>query len=292
MGRMPYLIKEGANQQPVIVTRGGEFAVPEVSAIVLDHVRNVAKKAVGQEVSRAVVTVPASFTDAQRSATATAGAIAGITVVRVLNEPTAAALAYGHQRQLSRVIAVYDFGGGTFDVTILRLQDQVYEVLATAGDSFLGGDDIDEVLMQHMAEQFLATQRFVQSYAHMFEIPSSGSGALTPRIDRFVASRGALWEAIAPVARLGRSRAFDHPGMAGLLGDARRGQAAQAAHHFDPELSKLGSAARDDLVAAITVTTSFESWDIQLSDLDRTPAQIRRTWRHALQALLAPGPPR
>jgi molecular chaperone DnaK len=159
MARMPYAIKEGANQQPVLVTRGGEFAVPEISAIVLDHVRNVAKRALNTEISRAVVTVPASFTDAQRSATATAGAIAGITVVRVLNEPTAAALAYGHQRQLSRVIAVYDFGGGTFDVTILRLQDQVYEVLATAGDSFLGGDDIDEVLMQYMAEQFLASHR-------------------------------------------------------------------------------------------------------------------------------------
>ncbi|KAB2900331.1 MAG: Hsp70 family protein, partial [Kofleriaceae bacterium] len=159
IGRMPYTIKEGANQQPVLVTRGGEFAVPEISAIVLDHVRNIAKQALGQEISRAVVTVPASFTDAQRSATATAGAIAGITVVRVLNEPTAAALAYGHQRQLSRTIAVYDFGGGTFDVTILRLQDQVYEVLATAGDSFLGGDDIDEVLMNHMADQFLASHR-------------------------------------------------------------------------------------------------------------------------------------
>ncbi len=159
MQRVSYVVKEGQNQQPVIVTRGGEFAVPEISAIVLDYVRNVAKKVTGQDVARAVVTVPASFTDAQRSATATAGAIAGITVVRVLNEPTAAALAYGHQRQLSRVIAVYDFGGGTFDVTLLRLQDQVYEVLATAGDSFLGGDDIDEVLMEHMADEFLAQHR-------------------------------------------------------------------------------------------------------------------------------------
>ena len=157
--RLPYTIKEGQNQQPVIVTRGGEFAVPEVSAIVLDHVRGIARRATGRDVSRAVVTVPASFTDAQRSATATAGAIAGITVVRVLNEPTAAALAYGHQRQLSQVIAVYDFGGGTFDVTLLRLHDQVYEVLATAGDSFLGGDDLDEVLMEHMADEFLAQHR-------------------------------------------------------------------------------------------------------------------------------------
>ncbi|MEZ4399021.1 MAG: Hsp70 family protein [Kofleriaceae bacterium] len=157
--RMPYGIKEGANQQPVIVTRGGEFAVPEISAIVLDHVRNVASKALDREVGRAVVTVPASFNDAQRSATATAGAIAGITVVRVLNEPTAAALAYGHSRQLSQVIAVYDFGGGTFDVTLLRLNDQVYEVLATAGDSFLGGDDIDEALMEHMADVCLTKLR-------------------------------------------------------------------------------------------------------------------------------------
>ncbi len=157
--RMPYLLKEGQNQQPVIITRGGEFAVPEISAIVLDHVRNLAANALGEEVTRAVVTVPASFNDAQRSATATAGAIAGITVARVLNEPTAAALAYGHARQLSRLIAVYDFGGGTFDITVLRLQDQVYEVLGTAGDSFLGGDDLDEVLMQHMADAFLAKHR-------------------------------------------------------------------------------------------------------------------------------------
>src|SRR5205807_2222068 len=105
------------------------------SALVLDHVRNIAGTTLDTEVSRAVVTVPASFNDAQRTATATAGAIAGITVVRVLNEPTAAALAYGHARNLRQVIAVYDFGGGTFDITLLKLQDEVYEVLGTAGDS-------------------------------------------------------------------------------------------------------------------------------------------------------------
>ncbi|HTJ45011.1 MAG TPA: Hsp70 family protein [Kofleriaceae bacterium] len=157
--RMPYVIKEGVNQAPVIQTRGGEFAVPEISAIVLDHARNIARKALGTDVTRAVVTVPASFNDAQRSATATAGAIAGLTIVRVLNEPTAAALAYGYQKQLSRTIAVYDFGGGTFDVTVLRLDDQVYEVLGTAGDSFLGGDDLDERLVDHMVAQFLAQHR-------------------------------------------------------------------------------------------------------------------------------------
>jgi molecular chaperone DnaK len=158
-GRVPYTIKEGVNQQPVVATRAGEFAIPEVSAIVLDHVRGVARRAVSDEVTRAVITVPANFNEAQRSATATAGAIAGLTVVRVLNEPTAAALAYGHARQLSKILAVYDFGGGTFDVTILKLEDQVYEVLGTAGDSFLGGDDLDERLVDHMAASFLASQR-------------------------------------------------------------------------------------------------------------------------------------
>ena len=157
--RMPYQIKEGANELPLISTRAGEFAVPEISAIVLDHVRNVASAQLGTQVSRAVVTVPASFNDAQRSATATAGAIAGLTVVRVLNEPTAAALAYGHARNLRQTIAVFDFGGGTFDITILRLHDQVFEVLGTAGDTFLGGDDLDERLVDRMVAKFLAENR-------------------------------------------------------------------------------------------------------------------------------------
>ncbi len=157
--RSPFQIKEGANELPLIVTRGGEFAVPEISAIVLDHVRNIAQHQLGEEVSRAVVTVPAAFNDAQRSATATAGAIAGLTVVRVLNEPTAAALAYGNARNLKQTIAVYDFGGGTFDVTILKLEDQVYEVLGTAGDTFLGGDDLDERLVERMITKFLQENR-------------------------------------------------------------------------------------------------------------------------------------
>jgi molecular chaperone DnaK len=159
VARMPYTIKEGVNEQPVIATRGGEFAVPEISAIVLDHMRSIAQKALGGEVSRAVVTVPANFNDAQRSATATAGAIAGLTVVRVLNEPTAAALAYGRGRALHETVAVYDFGGGTFDITVLRLRDDVFEVLGTAGDTFLGGDDLDERLVDHMVEQFLRDTR-------------------------------------------------------------------------------------------------------------------------------------
>jgi len=157
--RSPFQIKDGPNGAPIIATRGGAFAVPEISAIVLDHVRNIAAARLATPVSRAVVTVPASFNDAQRSATATAGAIAGLTVVRVLNEPTAAALAYGHTRNLREIIAVYDFGGGTFDVTFLKLEDQVYEVLGTSGDTFLGGDDLDERLVDKMAGKFLAENR-------------------------------------------------------------------------------------------------------------------------------------
>ena len=157
--RVPYQIKEGTDQLPMIVTRGGELAVPEMSAILLDHARNVATTALGTEVRRAVVTVPASFNDAQRSATATAGSIAGLEIVRVLDEPTAAALAYGNTRKLDETIAVYDFGGGTFDITILRLADQVYEVLGTAGDTFLGGDDLDERLVERLVDTFLEENR-------------------------------------------------------------------------------------------------------------------------------------
>ncbi|HEX7837033.1 MAG TPA: Hsp70 family protein, partial [Kofleriaceae bacterium] len=158
-GRSPFQIKEGPSNAPVIVTRAGTFAVPEISAIVLDHARNIAAARLERTVDSAVVTVPASFNDAQRSATATAGAIAGLTVVRVLNEPTAAALAYGRSRNLREIIAVYDFGGGTFDITLLRLEDQVYEVLGTSGDTFLGGDDLDERLVEKMVARFLAENR-------------------------------------------------------------------------------------------------------------------------------------
>ncbi|RMH43341.1 MAG: hypothetical protein D6689_05310 [Deltaproteobacteria bacterium] len=157
--RMPYPIKEGVNEQPVVATRAGEFAIPEISAIILDHMRSIARTTLGTEVDQAVITVPANFTDAQRSATATAGAIAGITVVRVLNEPTAAALAYGRGRTGHQTVAVYDFGGGTFDVSILRLDGDVYQVLSTAGDTFLGGDDIDERLVDAMVQQFLRDTR-------------------------------------------------------------------------------------------------------------------------------------
>jgi len=157
--RAAYTIKAGANEQPIIAVRAGEFTPPELSAILLDHMRQIAARALGQQVRRAVVTVPANFNDAQRQATALAGEIADLVVVRILNEPTAAALAYGHGRSLEQTVAVYDFGGGTLDVTLLALRDNVYEVLATAGDTFLGGDDIDERIVDYMASVFLQQHR-------------------------------------------------------------------------------------------------------------------------------------
>jgi len=144
------------DQMPVVRTRAGTFSPVELSAIMLDHLRDIATAHTGQPVTHAVVTVPANFNDAQRSATASAGAIAGLEVVRVLNEPTAAALAYGATRRLNEIIAVYDFGGGTFDLTVMKLEDQLYTVLGTAGDSFLGGDDIDERIVERMLSQVVA----------------------------------------------------------------------------------------------------------------------------------------
>jgi molecular chaperone DnaK (HSP70) len=157
--RVPYQIAAGPDQMPVVETCAGGFTAVELSAILLDYLRDVAVDRIGRPVQHAVITVPANFNDAQRSATASAGAIAGLEVVRVLNEPTAAALAYGNTRRLNEIIAVYDFGGGTFDLTVMKLEDQNYTVLGTAGDSFLGGDDIDERIVDRMLANVIAEHR-------------------------------------------------------------------------------------------------------------------------------------
>jgi molecular chaperone DnaK len=157
--RAPYQIIAGENEQPMIVARGNEYTIPELSAFVLRHVRSLAEGFMGAKITDAVVTVPANFNDAQREATKAAGSIAGLNVLRILNEPTAAALAYGFGNDMQRRVAIYDFGGGTFDITILQIDSRVFEVLSTAGDTFLGGDDIDERLVDHMASAFLCETR-------------------------------------------------------------------------------------------------------------------------------------
>jgi hypothetical protein len=143
---LPYQVEEGSNQQPVVVVGQRRLTLPEVSAKVLDYLRKRAERQLAAEVTDAVITVPANFTDAQRAATKEAGRLAGLNVLRLINEPTAAALAYGFGKRLDETVCIFDFGGGTFDVSLLRVSGDVFEVLASDGDPFLGGDDLDRTL--------------------------------------------------------------------------------------------------------------------------------------------------
>jgi len=151
-----YEIVEGENQSVRIRVREEVFSLPEISAMVLREMKSIAEARLGQPVSKAVVTVPAFFNDNQRQATKDAARIAGLEVLRILNEPTAAALSYGFGRGLHQRVAVYDLGGGTFDISILEIGDDVFEVLATAGDTFLGGDDFDDRVIDLLADKFRA----------------------------------------------------------------------------------------------------------------------------------------
>jgi molecular chaperone DnaK len=156
---MPYKIVEGPNNSVRIEVREKNLSLPEVSALVLKEMKAIADTYLGKPVSKAVITVPAYFNDNQRQATKDAGRIAGLDVLRIINEPTAAALAYGFGRDVNQKVVVYDLGGGTFDVSILEIGKDVFEVLATAGDTYLGGDDFDDRIMTWLAEDFLARTR-------------------------------------------------------------------------------------------------------------------------------------
>ena len=149
-----YKIIEGPNHSVRIGVRDEQFSLPEISAMVLREMKSVAEEQLGQEVRKAVITVPAYFNDNQRQATKDAGRIAGLEVLRLLNEPTAAALAYGFGRGLTQRVAVYDLGGGTFDISILEMSDGVVEVIATAGNTFLGGEDFDRRIVEHLLDEF------------------------------------------------------------------------------------------------------------------------------------------
>jgi molecular chaperone DnaK len=152
-----YRIVEGPHNDARIVLRGKTYSVPEVSAMVLQEMRTIAEEYLGAEVRKAVITVPAYFNDNQRQATKDAGEIAGLDVIRIINEPTAAALAYGFGRDLERTVAVYDFGGGTFDISILEIgRNGVFKVVATAGDTFLGGEDVDARVIDWLVQGFTA----------------------------------------------------------------------------------------------------------------------------------------
>ncbi|MEM9490990.1 MAG: Hsp70 family protein, partial [Myxococcota bacterium] len=159
IGQLPYDVVEGANQEPLVKTRVGDLSVVDIAATVLIFLRQLAENQLKRPVSHCVVTVPANFSDSQREATRQAAQRAGMTVLRILNEPTAAALAYGQNRQIHQRIAVFDLGGGTFDLTLLAVRGDLYEVLATGGDPFLGGDDMDHRIAELLAEQFLRQHR-------------------------------------------------------------------------------------------------------------------------------------
>jgi molecular chaperone DnaK len=152
--RFPFKLVKGPNGDAWIEARGKQMAPPEVSAKVLQKLKKAAEDYLGEKVTEAVITVPAYFNDAQRQATKDAGKIAGLEVRRIINEPTAAALAYGLDKKTNEIIAVYDFGGGTFDISILEVGDNVVQVIATNGDTHLGGDDVDHLLMDWLSGEF------------------------------------------------------------------------------------------------------------------------------------------
>ena len=151
---LPYSIKEGKDGMAVIEVEGKEYTPQEISSMILQKIKADAESYLGEKVTEAVITVPAYFDDSQRQATKQAGEIAGLEVKRIINEPTAASLAYGLDKKKAHTIAVYDLGGGTFDITILELGDGVFEVKSTAGDTHLGGDDFDQKIISYLIEEF------------------------------------------------------------------------------------------------------------------------------------------
>ncbi|MHC4394945.1 MAG: molecular chaperone DnaK [Planctomycetota bacterium] len=155
---VPYKITGASEELVKVNVRDKEYTPPEISAMILQDLKKTAEDYMGEKITNAVITVPAYFNDSQRQATKDAGKIAGLTVERIINEPTAAALAYGLEKKKNEKIAVFDFGGGTFDISTLDIGDDVVEVLSTNGDGHLGGDDLDEVLINYLADEFKKTE--------------------------------------------------------------------------------------------------------------------------------------
>ncbi|QJE71782.1 molecular chaperone DnaK [Aerophototrophica crusticola] len=158
MGLVPYKIISGGNGDAWVEAHGEKYSPSQVSAFILQKMKETAEAYLGEKVTQAVITVPAYFNDSQRQATKDAGKIAGLEVLRIINEPTAAALAYGMERKGSGTIAVYDLGGGTFDVSVLEIGDGVFEVKSTNGDTFLGGEDFDARIIDYLADEFKKEQ--------------------------------------------------------------------------------------------------------------------------------------
>ena len=152
--RVPYKVAEAPNGDVRVLLGGREYSPPEISAMILGKIKSDAEAYLGHSVTQAVITVPAYFNDAQRNATKDAGKIAGLEVLRIINEPTASSLAYGLDKKADETIAVYDLGGGTFDISVLDVGDGVFQVRSTSGDTFLGGDDFDQRIIDFLADEF------------------------------------------------------------------------------------------------------------------------------------------
>ncbi len=157
VSRVPYKVTAAPNGDVRVVLDGKEYSPPEVSAMILGKLKSDAEAYLGETVTQAVITVPAYFNDAQRNATKDAGRIAGLDVLRIINEPTASSLAYGLDKKKNETIAVYDLGGGTFDISVLDVGEGVFQVRSTNGDTFLGGDDFDQRVMDYLIEEFKKT---------------------------------------------------------------------------------------------------------------------------------------
>ncbi|MDH3943984.1 MAG: Hsp70 family protein, partial [Anaerolineae bacterium] len=155
---LPYEVSKASNGDVRVELGGKEYSPPEISAMILAKLKTDAEAYLGETVTQAVITVPAYFNDAQRNATKDAGKIAGLEVMRIINEPTASSLAYGLDKKQNETIAVYDLGGGTFDISILDVGEGVFQVKSTSGDTYLGGDDFDQRVIDHLADEFKKDQ--------------------------------------------------------------------------------------------------------------------------------------
>ena len=242
--RMPYILQAAQNGDAAVAIGDKSYAPPEISAKILQKLKRAAEAHLGEDVLDAVITVPAYFNDAQRQATKDAGRIAGLNVQRIINEPTAAALAYGLDKKENEIIAVYDFGGGTFDISVLEVGDGVVEVVATNGDTHLGGDDFDQVIIQWLTDEFRRDTG----------IDVSG--------DKMVMQR--LKEA-AEKAKIELSSAFETEVNLPFLTADQSGP-----KHLQLKLSR----AKFEALVGDLVTNSFESVKRCLADAKKSPREI------------------
>ena len=214
-GMVPYQIVKASNGDAWVEARGEQYSPSQVSAFILQKMKETAEAFLGETVQQAVITVPAYFNDAQRQATKDAGKIAGLEVLRIINEPTAAALAYGLDKQDGKTIAVFDLGGGTFDISVLEIGDGVFEVKSTNGDTFLGGEDFDIRIIDYLADEFKKEQGIDLRGAATTE------GSRRKSQDRAVIGDANRSQSAVHHRRCLGAQAFDHeadPGKAGSAG--------------------------------------------------------------------------